>query len=180
MSDSSNISSGTMGVSKITLFAVCSVIVLSTLTASASLGPSGYVLWIGAVLFFVIPNMMITSELGTTYPAEGGVYNWINKAFGRRMSARAIVLYWLSNGIWMGANFILLIGMFATTFMPEMSLFTKLTVVMVLIWMTVAFVSFKANVGIWITLSGAVIKVIVIMSLGIGGLIYVLHHPIAN
>ena len=171
---------GSMGVTKITLFAVCAVIVLSTLTASASLGPSGYVLWLVAVIFFVLPNMMITSELGTTYPAEGGIYNWIDKAFGRRMSARAIILYWLSNGIWMGANFILLVGMFATTFMPGMSLFTKLAIVIVLIWLTVAFVSYKANVGIWVTITGAIIKVIVVLSLGIGGFIYVLHHPIAN
>ena len=63
---------GQMGTGKITFFCICAVIVLGTLTASASLGPSGLVLWGAAVLFFVVPNMMIISELGTAYPAEGG------------------------------------------------------------------------------------------------------------
>ncbi|MDR2512669.1 MAG: hypothetical protein LBD01_02580 [Puniceicoccales bacterium] len=55
--------------------------------------------------------MMIISELGTAFLAEGGIYDWIRRAFGKHMSTRAIYLYWLSNSIWMGANYVLFTGL---------------------------------------------------------------------
>lgn len=171
---------GKMGVPKITLFCICAVIVLSTLTASASLGPGGLLLWLIAVVCFVIPNMMITSELGTAYPAEGGMYDWINYAFGRRMSARSIILYWLSNGIWMGANYILLTGILVHAFIPAMPLSIQLFIVVVLIWLTVLFICYKSNVGVWLTICGAIFKVSIIMVIGIGGFWYALTHHVAN
>ncbi|MDR2863560.1 MAG: APC family permease [Puniceicoccales bacterium] len=170
-----------MGTGKITFFCICAVIVLGTLTASASLGPSGLVLWAIAVIFFVIPNMMITSELGTTYPAEGGIYDWIRRAFGKRMSTRAVYLYWISNGIWMGANYILLTGLISSGFMGgKMPLWLQLPLVIALIWLTVAFICYKVSVGVWATVGGATCKILIMSTVGIGGFWYASKYGVAN
>jgi amino acid transporter len=170
-----------MGTGKITFFCICAVIVLGTLTASASLGPSGLVLWGAAVLFFVVPNMMIISELGTAYPAEGGIYDWIRRAFGKRMSTRAVYLYWLSNGIWMGANYILLTGLINSGLMGgRMTLAVQLPLVITLIWATVAFISYKVDVGVWATVVGATFKILIMLTVGFGGIWYASRHGIAN
>lgn len=173
-------SQGKMGTPQITFFCICAVIVLGTLTASASLGPSGLTLWVIAIVLFVIPNMMIISELGTTYPAEGGIYDWIRRAFGKRMSTRAIYLYWVSNGIWMAANFILLTGLIADTFWPGMPLWIQLPLVIALIWMTVAIINKQVEVGIGVTVTGALFKIIIIGTAGIGGMVYAFHHGVAT
>lgn len=95
----SHSSSGKMGISQIALFCMCAVIVLETLTASASIGPSGLFWWGITLIFFIVPYSLITSELGTAYPAEGGIYDWIRRAFGARMSTRAVYLYWLAGAM---------------------------------------------------------------------------------
>ena len=63
---------GKMGLSSLTLFSVCAVLVVDGLTASASIGPSSITWWIITLILFVIPYGLISSELGTTYPGEGG------------------------------------------------------------------------------------------------------------
>lgn len=177
---SSSALTGKMGTSQITFFCICAVIVLGTITASAALGPAGIVLWLVAILLFVIPNMMITSELGTTYPAEGGTYEWIAQAFGSRMSTRAIYLYWLSNGIWMAANFIFLTGLITNIFFPALTPFQQTGITIFLIWATVGFINYKVEVGIWMTVTGAILKVIIMTTVGIGGIWYAIHHGVAT
>ena len=59
---------GKMGVGKIALFSLCAVIVVDTLTASASIGVSAIGWWLLTFVVFVIPYGLITSELSTTYP----------------------------------------------------------------------------------------------------------------
>lgn len=173
-------SKGKMGVSQIALFCMCAVIVLETLTASAAIGPSGLFWWAVTLVFFIVPYALITSELGTAYPAEGGIYDWIRRAFGPRMSTRAVYLYWLAGGLWMPAGYILFAGMFARVFMPELSLAWQVAMVLVMTWLTVAFINYKTSVGIWLTVAGAVFKITVIMILGVAGFYHMLVNGPAN
>jgi amino acid transporter len=53
---------------------------------------------------FLIPYGLLTSELGTTFPVEGGPYEWVRLAFGHMAGAVTAVLYWLSNPIWLGGT----------------------------------------------------------------------------
>ena len=72
----SNETQGKMGVMSIALFTLCAVLVVDTLTASASIGVSSIGWWVVMLIFFVIPYGLITSELSTTYPGDGGIYDW--------------------------------------------------------------------------------------------------------
>ena len=64
-----------MGLSSLTLFSVCAILVVDGLTASASIGSSSITWWLITLVLFVIPYGLISSELGTTYLGEGGIYD---------------------------------------------------------------------------------------------------------
>jgi len=106
-------STGKMGVTSLALFSLCAVIVVDTLTASASIGVSSIGWWILTLVVFVIPYGLITSELSTTYPGEGGIYDWVKKAFGYKWAVRTTWFYWINVGLWMPAVYIMFAGMFS-------------------------------------------------------------------
>ncbi len=74
----------TMGVRDMTLFTVSAILLLDTLAASASIGVSSIFWWSLMGIVFFIPYGLISAELGTTYPEQGGIYSWIRDAFGTR------------------------------------------------------------------------------------------------
>ena len=43
-----------------------------------------------ASFFFLIPSALVSAELATGWPGEGGIFNWVKAAFGRRVSSTAI------------------------------------------------------------------------------------------
>ena len=49
---------------------------------------------IGALLFLV-PTALVSAELATGWPAQGGVYAWVKAAFGERWGFVAIWLQWI-------------------------------------------------------------------------------------
>ena len=65
-----------------TLFTVCAILVIDQLAASASIGVQSIFWWIFTLIFFFIPYGLITAELGSTYPDQGGIYSWVKRAFG--------------------------------------------------------------------------------------------------
>ena len=47
-----------------------------------SIGNSQYFWWLFMILAFLLPYGLISSELGTAFPGDGGLYDWIREAFG--------------------------------------------------------------------------------------------------
>lgn len=169
-----------LGLSGLTLFSVCAVLVIDTLTASASLGPSSITWWLITLVLFVIPYALIASELGATYPGEGGIYDWVKRAFGYQWAVRTTWFYWVNIALWMPAVYILFAGMFAELFVPDLALWWQIAICIALTWLTVWFCNVSVNVGVWIVKLGAALKIIVIGVLGGGGFIYAMNHGVAN
>jgi amino acid transporter len=71
-----------------TLFTVCAILVIDQLAASASIGAQSIFWWIFTMIFFFIPYGLITSELGSTYTDQGGIYAWVQRAFGGHWGGR--------------------------------------------------------------------------------------------
>lgn len=171
---------GKMGVASIALFTLCAVLVVDTLTASASIGVSAIGWWVVMLIFFVTPYGLITSELSTTYPGEGGIYDWVKTAFDFKWAVRTTWFYWINVGLWMPAVYIMFAGMFAELFMPELSLWGQIAICIVLTWLTVWICNVSADIGVWVTNIGAILKIIVIGTLGVGGFIYGMKNGVAN
>lgn len=169
-----------MGAGSLTMFTLCAVVILDTLAASAAIGPSAFAWWGIMLIGFVLPYSLVVTELGTTWPAEGGIYDWIKRAFGQRMAARTSFLYWINVGLWMPSVYILFAGTFASLYWPKMSLFWQITLCLALTWLTVGFCNVSATVCLKIARWGAWAKIAVIIVLGLAGLHYLAKNGLAN
>ncbi|MEI8131874.1 MAG: APC family permease [Leptolinea sp.] len=163
-----------------TLFTVCAIMVVDTLAASASIGASSITWWIITLVLFFIPYGLITAELGSTYPEEGGIYIWIKHAFGDKWAARSTWYYWINVALWMPSVYILFAGMFSQMFYPDMSLWLQIAIGIVMTWITVWIGCITLETGKWVPNIGAAIKVILMLVLGIGGIVVASRNGVAN
>ncbi len=70
----------------------------------ASIGNSQYFWWLFMILAFLLPYGLISSELGTAFPGDGGLYDWIHTARpDSRWGARASWYYWINFPLWMAS-----------------------------------------------------------------------------
>ena len=99
-----------LGLRDVTLFTISAILVIDQLTASASIGPSVLGWWLLTLVLFLVPSALISAELSTAYPDQGGIYVWIKKAFGARMAARTTYWYWVNVALWMPSVFLLFAG----------------------------------------------------------------------
>ena len=76
-----------------TLFTVCAILIVDQLAASAAIGVQSIFWWVLTFVLFFIPYGLITAELGSAYPEEGGIYAWVRRAYGKRWAGRTAWLW---------------------------------------------------------------------------------------
>jgi len=85
-------------------YTVTAIIGLNALGAFAANGAQALTwLVISAVTFF-LPYGLLVAELGSTFPQEGGIYEWCKLAGGRLYAAFAITFYWITAPILIGGS----------------------------------------------------------------------------
>ncbi|WP_462158892.1 amino acid permease [Pseudoalteromonas sp. GB56] len=72
------------GFKDMVFYCVSAILLVEQIAMSASVGPYAVFWWLVTVIFFMLPNTMVTSELGASYPEQGGIYAWVRDAFGPR------------------------------------------------------------------------------------------------
>jgi glutamate:GABA antiporter len=163
-----------------TLFTVCAILIVDQLAASAAIGVQSIFWWLLTLVLFFIPYGLITAELGSAYPQEGGIYAWVRRAFGARWAGRTAWLWWVNVAFWMPSVYILFAGVLAELVAPAMSLPMKILVTLALTWLTVAINIVALDVGKWAPNLGAVFKAAIMLAIGVGGIAYALRHGVAN
>lgn len=163
-----------------TLFTVAAILVIDTLAPSAAIGPSSISWWIITLVLFFIPYGLITAELGTTYPEQGGLYVWVRNAFGERWAARTTWLYWINVALWMPSVYVLFAGMFAQLFIPDLSLWGQILIGILMTWVTVMIGIIALDIGKWVPNIGALMKALIMLVIGIGAFVYASQHGVAN
>lgn len=164
----------------LTLFTVSAILLLDTLAAAAAVGVSSIFWWLFLGLFFFLPFGLISAEMGTSYPEQGGIYAWVRNAFGKRWGSRISWAYWVNTALWCPAIFILFAGVFKQLFAPDLSLFWQIGIGIILSWLAVAVNVMTLDVGKWVPNLGAILKVGIFSALIIGGLYYVMDNGMAN
>lgn len=86
------------------LFSICAVVGIDTLGQAASFGAQTLTWLIFLSVFFLIPYGLITAELGTRFPVEGAVYEWVRMAYGHLAGGVTAVVYWIANPVWLGGT----------------------------------------------------------------------------
>ncbi|MBU6446049.1 MAG: amino acid permease, partial [Verrucomicrobia bacterium] len=111
---------------KIPLFSLVLLIVaaidsIRTLPTSALFGSSLVFLFILSALFFLIPVALVSAELASRYPKEGGIYYWIQHAFGARMGTFAVWLQWINTMVWYPTMLLFIAGTAAYLINPALA-----------------------------------------------------------
>ena len=84
----------------LTMITVGSVDSIRNLPATALFGSQLISFFILGALFFLIPTALVSAELASGWPKQGGIYIWVKEAFGKQTGFLAIWLQWIENVIW--------------------------------------------------------------------------------
>jgi amino acid transporter len=82
------------------MITVGSVDSIRNLPATALFGSQLIFYFILGAVFFLIPTALVSAELASGWPKQGGIYIWVKEAFGKKVGFLAIWLQWIENVIW--------------------------------------------------------------------------------
>lgn len=152
------------------LATVCITLVAESVAPTAAIGNSQYFWWIFLIIGFCLPYGMITAELGSTYQTEGGMYDWVKKAFGPKWAGRVAWNYWINFPLWISSLAVAVTDVIAGIFDVELSIFALLVIQLVYI----ALVSFLGTKRIgdskYVVNVGTAFKIMFMVGLGLLGI----------
>ncbi len=94
---------------------------IRNLPAAALFGSSLIFFFIFSAIVFLIPTSLVAAELSATFPNNGGIYQWVNKAFGEKWAMAAIWLQWINTMVWYPTMLSFIAGTFAYLIDPELA-----------------------------------------------------------
>lgn len=162
------------------LSVICVVFVAEAAAPVAAIGNSQYFWWIFLLITFLLPYGLISSELGTTYTGDGGIYDWVTKAYGRKWGSRVAWYYWINFPLWMASLAVMFPEMIGMILGQELGLVPSLIIELAFIWIIVAISFFPVCDSVWILNGAAIIKVFLAVIVGILGVYCALTKGVAN
>lgn len=111
---------------KISLFSL-SILMISAIDnvknmpAAALFGSQLVFFFLFAALFFLIPTALLAAELSAAFPEKGGVYHWVEKAFGPRWAFTAVWLQWINTMVWYPTMLSFIVGTLVYLACPELA-----------------------------------------------------------
>ncbi len=163
------------------LSVICVVFVAEAAAPVAAIGNSQFFWWIFMIVLFLIPYGLISSELGTTYQGEGGLYDWINKAYpGTRWGARASWWYWLNFPLWMASLAVVVPELLDFAFGIQIGTVPSLLIQLAFIWIVTIIAFYPVCDSIVILNVCAVIKVVLAVLVGVMGIYFGFKNGFAN
>jgi amino acid transporter len=152
-----------LGRADIVLFTAAAIVSFDLIAYGASVGGQIVVWFIGSAILYLIPYAMISAELGSAFPLEGGPYEWAKMSFGRLPAAMTAVMYWLCNPIWVGgiltATAIAVLEAFV--FHRTLSTGAAIAFGLAFIWATVVVAIIAFRYGKWIPNVGTILKIVI-------------------
>lgn len=154
------------------LSVICVVFVAEAAAPVAAIGNSQYFWWIFLMIAFLLPYGLIASELGTTYDSDGGIYDWVTKAFGRKWGSRVAWYYWINFPLWMASLAVVFPEILGSIFGITIGLVPSIIIELIFVWIIVFISFYPVCDSVWLLNGAAIIKVL--LALIVGGLgIYV-------
>lgn len=162
------------------LAAVCVVLVVESAAPAAAIGNSQFFWWIFLLIGFFLPYAMISAELGTAYEDEGGIFDWIKRAFGAKWGSRAAWYYYINFPLWMGSLAVLFTDVIGSVFKLQLGTFSLIVWQLVFIWAVVTVSCFKISDSKWILNIAAIFKAVLMLAIGILGIYASITRGSAN
>jgi amino acid transporter len=162
------------------LSVICVVFVAEAAAPAAAIGNSQFFWWIFLIIAFLLPYGMIASELGTTYDDEGGLYDWVRRAYGKKWGSRVAWYYWINFPLWMAS----LAVMFPSTINfitgSEMGVLPSILIELAFIWVIVLLSFSRISDSKWVLNLSAIIKIFIALALGGLGIYVAVTRGAAN
>ena len=163
------------------LTVICVVFVAEAAAPVASIGNSQYFWWIFMIIAFLLPYGLISSELGTTYNGDGGMYDWIRTAFPKGKTAgRTAWYYWINFPLWMASLAVLCPDLISIITGISLGTIPSLLIQLAFIWVVVFISFYPASNNTWILNGAAVIKVLLALIMGGLGVYGAITNGVAN
>lgn len=163
------------------LSVICVVFVAEAAAPVAAIGNSQFFWWLFMIIAFLVPYGLISSELGTTYQGEGGLYDWIHQAFpGTRWGARASWWYWLNFPLWMASLAVMCPELITIATGIEIGIIPSALIQLAFVWIVTLIAFYPVCDNIVILNVSAVIKVVLALLVGGMGLYFGLKNGFAN
>ena len=167
--------------SDVILSVICVVFVAEAAAPVAALGNSQFFWWIFMIIAFLLPYGLIASELGTTYQGDGGMYDWISKAYPHtRWGARASWWYWLNFPLWMASLAVMAPGLVGLIFGVEIGLWVGLLIQLAFIVIVTVIACYPVCDNVFILNACAVIKVFLALLVGGMGIYFIIKNGFVN
>ena len=147
---------------------VCLTLVCESVMPTAAIGNTQYFWWIFLLIAFCLPYGMITAELGTAYPSEGGMYDWVKRAFGPKWAGRVAWNYWVNFPLWIASLAVAVTDIFAGMLNIELNIWVLLLIQLAYVWLVTFLGTKRIGESKWVVNIGTFCKVLLL--LGIGGL----------
>jgi amino acid transporter len=148
------------------LSVICVVFVAEAAAPAAAIGNSQYFWWIFLIVTFLLPYGLIAAELGTTYEDEGGLYDWVKRAYGQKWGSRVAWYYWVNFPLWMASLAVIFPEVIQMISGYEMSVLSAVAVELAFIWIVVFISFFRVSDSKWILNLSAIFKVFIALVLG--------------
>ncbi len=169
-----------VSLTKTVLFTVCSILVLDSFVAPTIIGVSSITIWIISAIFFFLPYGLLSAELGSTYPDDGGIVSWVQRAFGEFWGVMEGWMYWINVAFWMPAVFTAFSGWLVLAVWPEMPVFLQAGIAIFMCWVIV-YIGIKGiDLSVEVASIMAYLKMGILVLLGILGIIYGIKNGFAN
>lgn len=163
------------------LATVCITLVAESVMPTAAIGNSQYFWWIFLIIAFCIPYGMISAELGTTYQSEGGMYDWVKRAFGPKWAARVAWNYWINFPLWIASLAVAVTDVVMGIFDIELSIIWLLILQLGYTWLVSFLGTQRIGESKWIVNIGTFFKIAFMVGLGFLGIyVYVKTGESAN
>ena len=163
------------------LSVICVVFVAEAAAPVAAIGNSQFFWWIFMIIAFLVPYGLISSELGTTYQGDGGLYDWVHQAYpNSRWGARASWWYWLNFPLWMASLAVMCPELITIATGVEIGLIPSVLIQLAFVWIVTVIAFFPVCDNIVILNICAVIKVVLALLVGAMGVYFIIKNGFVN
>lgn len=144
----------------INIAAICS---LRNLPLAATYGFSIIFVYILGALLFLIPSALVSAELATAFHETGGIFLWVEAAFGPKIGFLAIWMQFVENMIWFPALLSFAAATISYLINPDLvqNKYYMVFTILVIFWLG-TYVNLKGmKVSGWISTIGAILGTLI-------------------
>ncbi|MDO4542059.1 MAG: APC family permease, partial [Bacillota bacterium] len=159
---------------------ICLMLFLDSGTSSSAMGINSVTWYLILGVIFFLPMALVTAELGSTYPSDGGLYHWVKISMGADNAARVAWYYWLNNAIWVASATIFVMDvisqMLGLLIGLEIPFFMYLALSCVLVWVYVYLASQPMGESTAVRNIGGIAKLTIVGCLIICAIAYLIKN----